>query len=87
MKLQEHVWCEILILIVSIKGRENGDQTIRSFDHAVSHSITKLPFNMAASDDCIMCNKQVSSRQEALQCDGCQRWNHRICDTGTFLYL
>ena len=44
MKLQEHVRFEILFIIVSIKGRENGYQTetMRSFDnaHVISHSIT-----------------------------------------------
>ena len=33
------------------------------------------------SDLCIRCKKTVSSQQEAIQCDGCDRWQHRICGT------
>ncbi|XP_071810737.1 uncharacterized protein [Apostichopus japonicus] len=31
---------------------------------------------------CIDCQKPVRKRQEALLCDGCNRWQHRICATG-----
>ena len=31
---------------------------------------------------CIFCAKEVTSRQEALLCDGCDRWQHRRCQTG-----
>ena len=31
---------------------------------------------------CIYCNKKVTSRQEALLCENCNRWQHRICKTG-----
>ena len=31
---------------------------------------------------CIFCTEQVTSRQEALLCDGCDRWQHRRCETG-----
>ena len=34
------------------------------------------------SDLCIKCNLVVTSRQEALLCDGCSKWNHRTCGTG-----
>ena len=33
-------------------------------------------------DLCISCQKTVTTRQEALLCDGCQHWQHRICNTG-----
>ena len=31
---------------------------------------------------CIYCNKKVTSRQVALLCEYCNRWQHRICKTG-----
>ena len=31
---------------------------------------------------CIFCTEQVTSRQEAVLCDGCNRWQHRRCETG-----
>ena len=30
---------------------------------------------------CIFCSEEVSSRQKALLCDGCERWQHRRCQT------
>ncbi|CAH3107758.1 unnamed protein product, partial [Porites lobata] len=31
---------------------------------------------------CIFCAEIVTSRQEALLCGGCDRWQHRRCHTG-----
>ena len=31
---------------------------------------------------CIFCAEEVTSRQETLLCDGCDRWQHRRCQTG-----
>ena len=31
---------------------------------------------------CIACSEVVTTRQEALLCDGCDRWQHRRCNTG-----
>lgn len=31
---------------------------------------------------CIVCKKFVNSRQEALLCDGCNKWQHRKCNSG-----
>ena len=31
---------------------------------------------------CIVCELTVRPRQQALLCDGCQRWQHRTCNTG-----
>ena len=36
--------------------------------------------------NCIVCHELVWPRQQAVQCDGCFRWNHRMCNTGK-LYL
>jgi hypothetical protein len=36
---------------------------------------------------CIDCGSNVRPRQEALQCDQCSQWQHRLCNTGkTFLF-
>ena len=37
---------------------------------------------MTTQDPCIVCKLQVRPRQEALLCDGCNHWQHRICDSG-----
>ena len=34
--------------------------------------------------NCMVCEEPVRPRQQAIQCDGCFRWNHRICNTGKF---
>ena len=31
---------------------------------------------------CISCNQEVTQRQEGLLCEGCNRWQHRTCNTG-----
>lgn len=31
---------------------------------------------------CIECEHPVTQRQQALQCDSCDNWQHRICNTG-----
>ena len=35
--------------------------------------------------NCIACKEPVRPRQQGLQCDGCFRWNHRVCNTGISL--
>ncbi|CAG2211533.1 unnamed protein product [Mytilus edulis] len=34
-----------------------------------------------SDDSCIQCQNVVRPRQEALQCDGCQKWQHRTCNS------
>ena len=31
---------------------------------------------------CIFCSEEVTSRQGALLCEGCDKWQHRRCQTG-----
>ena len=34
------------------------------------------------SDLCIECRETVSGRKHAVTCDACERWQHRLCNTG-----
>ena len=56
-------------------------------DHYSSTSLysakTIITLDMAdVSDKCISSGLTVTSRQQAIQCDGCFNWNHRTCNTG-----
>ncbi|KAK8406377.1 hypothetical protein O3P69_007224, partial [Scylla paramamosain] len=31
---------------------------------------------------CITCQRKVRPKQQVLQCDGCEQWQHRTCHTG-----
>ena len=35
-----------------------------------------------AARQCIQCVQSISGRQQAVQCSGCERWQHRTCGTG-----
>ena len=37
---------------------------------------------MSTQDICIRCKEPVRAWQEGLLCDGCERWQHRKCDSG-----
>ena len=34
--------------------------------------------------ECIVCGTTVSRRHQAIECDLCQRWQHRVCNTGKY---
>ncbi|PFX29626.1 hypothetical protein AWC38_SpisGene5602 [Stylophora pistillata] len=34
--------------------------------------------------NCIVCDKPIRPKQQAIQCDGCFRWNHRIYKTEVY---
>ena len=36
-------------------------------------------------DHCIECNNIVTGRQQAIQCEQCDLWQHRMCGTGVTL--
>ena len=39
------------------------------------------------ADKCFSCNQTVTTRQQAIQCDGCLKWNHRTCNTGKWNFF
>lgn len=64
-----------------------------SFFHSITtlrHSSSKIiryvlrVSTMASAQliNCIVCDEPVRPRQQGVQCDGCLRWNHRLCNTG-----
>ena len=48
-----------------------------------SNPILKLVLLLAImSDLCIECGMSVSGCKHAVTCDACERWQHRLCNTG-----
>ena len=39
------------------------------------------------SDICIACGNVVGKRQHGVSCDVCDRWQHRVCDTGKWYFI
>ena len=39
------------------------------------------------SELCIACNSPVKDRRHAVTCDVCERWQHRLCGTGIYLFI
>ena len=39
------------------------------------------------TDICIACGKVVGKRQHGVTCDLCDRWQHRVCDTGKWYFI
>ena len=37
---------------------------------------------MSRANDCVFCCTEVRPRQEAPLCDGCDHWQHRVCESG-----
>ena len=37
------------------------------------------------SEACVHCLQPVEETDEAVSCDGCERWQHRACETGIFI--
>ena len=75
----------------SIKGVNTDHE---SFDHRSPYKLVisnpkfpvslvyKMCSNGTSNDICVTCKQPVRPRQEGLQCDGCQKWIHRTCNTG-----
>ena len=36
---------------------------------------------------CLQCGKEARHRQQAVSCNACSRWPHRMCNTGKTLIL
>ena len=81
--------CGIFPNSSTFKSSTSSKTSIPIIDH---HSSTSLHcifrendyyFNDSTmADKCISCNQTVTTRQQAIQCDGCLKWNHRTCNTG-----
>lgn len=54
-----------------------------SLSALIATIITNLDNSITLTMDlCIFCTLPVRARQEGLQCDDCQQWQHRKCQTG-----
>ncbi|XP_063889870.1 mucin-2-like [Scylla paramamosain] len=42
----------------------------------------KLHMDRVVPYPCITCQRKVRPKQQVLQCDGCEQWQHRTCHTG-----
>ena len=70
----------------NIKVAHSLIQSRRFTDHEHYHEFyyTSIPTIMATAQiiNCLVCMEPVRPRQQGVQCDGCFRWSHRICNTG-----
>ena len=51
----------------------------------IIHTIQFTTMTSAQIINCVACKEPVRPCQQGLQCDGCFRWNHRVCNTGISL--
>ena len=52
-------------------------------DQSIYHTINRSTYQWKIiRKNCIVCQEFIRPRQEAFQCDGCQQWCHRKCNTG-----
>ena len=57
-------------------------QRISKWSFFSRYSILKISSVSDMDISCISCGEVVSGKRHALQCDGCARWQHRLCGTG-----
>ena len=50
-------------------------------------SFVNLKHSTMATYPCVICKIHVRLRQQALECDGCFQWQHRLCNSGNFNFF
>ena len=55
---------------------------VAAFHLDIFQSSQKSSQMSQVQDNCIQCGNAVRPRQQGLQCDGCDQWQHRKCNTG-----
>ena len=53
------------------------------YTESYQFSLRVTPFKMVKYY-CILCGKTVSNRHHGIQCDICDQWQHRLCNTGKY---
>ena len=41
--------------------------------------MSEVEVNKPEEDLCTTCQEEIDDNQEAIQCDICERWEHRLC--------
>ena len=55
---------------------------VAAFHLDIFQSSQKSSQMSQVQDNCIQCGNAVRPRQQGLQCDGCDQWQYRKCNTG-----
>ena len=50
-------------------------------------SFVNFKHSTMATYPCVICKIHVRLRQQALECDGCFQWQHRLCNSGNFSFF
>jgi hypothetical protein len=50
-------------------------------------SFVNLKHSTMATYPCVICKIHVRLRQQALECDGCFQWQHRLCNSDNFNFI
>lgn len=80
--MNDRLWYVIEVLL-SLNCTQNV--TLNETRRSLSDYIKCVPWyilHIIMSELCVYCSRICTSRQQSLQCDYCNRWQHRICQTG-----